>query len=95
MREPIDLGRLLDRALEISDYESKKRAFANQNQTGGSKKGMGIAAFLHGAGFTGSGERYLSSVVGVEGCADGSCASPGVEHGIWSGNEHGAEPDCG
>ncbi len=33
---------------------------------------MGIAAFLHGAGFTGSGERYLSSVVGVEGCADGS-----------------------
>ena len=26
---------------------------------------------LHGAGFTGSGERYLASVVGVEGCADG------------------------
>src|SRR5437764_11939246 len=36
------------------------------------KKGIGVAAFLHGAGFTGSGERYLSSVVGVEGCADGS-----------------------
>src|ERR1700730_18447823 len=33
---------------------------------------MGIAAFLHGAGFRGSGERYLSSVVGVEGCADGN-----------------------
>ena len=33
---------------------------------------MGIATFLHGAGFTGSGERYLASVVGVEGCADGS-----------------------
>jgi CO/xanthine dehydrogenase Mo-binding subunit len=33
---------------------------------------VGIAAFLHGAGFTGSGERYLSSVVGVEGCADGT-----------------------
>jgi CO/xanthine dehydrogenase Mo-binding subunit len=32
---------------------------------------MGIAAFLHGAGFTGSGERYLASVVGVEGRADG------------------------
>ncbi len=36
------------------------------------KKGMGIAAFLHGAGFTGSGERYLASVVGVEGCDDGT-----------------------
>ena len=35
------------------------------------RKGMGIAAFLHGAGFTGSGERYLASVVGVEGCANG------------------------
>src|SRR6202044_2895626 len=31
----------------------------------------GIATFLHGAGFTGSGERYLASVVGVQGCADG------------------------
>jgi len=72
VREPIDLRGLLDRALEVSDYHAKKRNFAKQNQLGASKKGMGLAAFLHGAGFTGSGERYLSSVVGVEGCADGS-----------------------
>jgi CO/xanthine dehydrogenase Mo-binding subunit len=72
VREPIHLGNLLDRALEASDYHSKKKSFANHNQSGATPKGMGIAAFLHGAGFTGSGERYLSSVVGVEGCADGS-----------------------
>jgi CO/xanthine dehydrogenase Mo-binding subunit len=72
IREPIDLGKLLDRALEISDYHSKKQNFAKQNQRGTFRKGIGIAAFLHGAGFTGSGERYLSSVVGVEGCSDGS-----------------------
>src|SRR5258708_24056197 len=36
------------------------------------KKGIGIAAFLHGAGFTGSGERYLNSLVGVEAYAEGS-----------------------
>ncbi len=72
VREPIDLRRLLDRALNVSDYESKKQRFATENQSGATRKGMGIAAFLHGAGFTGSGERYLSSVVGVEGCADGS-----------------------
>jgi len=71
VREPIDLGKLLDRALEESDYHSKKKRFANQNQHGTIRKGIGIAAFLHGAGFTGSGERYLSSLVGVEGCADG------------------------
>jgi CO/xanthine dehydrogenase Mo-binding subunit len=72
VRESINLGKMLDRALEVSDYHSKKQRFARQNQIGDTRKGMGIAAFLHGAGFTGSGERYLSSVVGVEGCADGS-----------------------
>jgi CO/xanthine dehydrogenase Mo-binding subunit len=72
VREPIDLEKLLDRALELSDYRAKKNRFAKENQAGTSRKGMGIAAFLHGAGFTGSGERHLSSVVGVEGCADGS-----------------------
>jgi CO/xanthine dehydrogenase Mo-binding subunit len=72
VREPIDLGKLLDRALEVSDYHAKRQRFANESRIGATRKGMGIAAFLHGAGFTGSGERYLSSVVGVEGCADGS-----------------------
>src|SRR6266849_5723641 len=72
IREEIDLGKLLDRALELSDYTAKKTRFAQENAVGPIKKGMGIAAFLHGAGFTGSGERYLASVVGVEGCADGN-----------------------
>ena len=72
VREPINLGKLLDRALEVSDYHAKHQRFASENHLGSAKKGLGIAAFLHGAGFTGSGERFLSSVVGVEGCADGS-----------------------
>ncbi len=71
VREPIDLNKLLDRALKLSDYQAKKERFAKENASGTSRKGIGIAAFLHGAGFTGSGERNLSSVVGVEGCADG------------------------
>jgi CO/xanthine dehydrogenase Mo-binding subunit len=71
VRETIDLGKLLDRALELSDYHAKKKRYSAKNGPGGIRKGVGVAAFLHGAGFTGSGERYLSSVVGVEGCADG------------------------
>src|SRR5208282_2753699 len=71
VREPIDLGKLLDRALTLSEYHSKRQRFASENRSSTTKRGMGIAAFLHGAGFTGSGERYLNSVVGVEGCADG------------------------
>ena len=70
--DPIDLGRLLDRAMELSDYPAKKARFARENQQGNCKKGIGIAAFLHGAGFTGAGERYLSSVVGVEASEDGT-----------------------
>jgi CO/xanthine dehydrogenase Mo-binding subunit len=71
IRENIDLDHLLDRALELSDYAAKKTRFAKENKNGKCRKGMGIAAFLHGAGFTGSGERYLNSLVGVEAGADG------------------------
>ena len=71
IREPIDLDQLLERALALSDYRAKKERFREQNDSATHKKGIGIAAFLHGAGFTGSGERYLASVVGVEACADG------------------------
>jgi CO/xanthine dehydrogenase Mo-binding subunit len=72
VNEGIDLGKLLDRALELSDYPAKKKTFAEENQHSTRKKGIGVAAFLHGAGFTGSGERFLGSVVGVEACADGT-----------------------
>jgi CO/xanthine dehydrogenase Mo-binding subunit len=71
VNEKIDLNHLLDRALELSGYEAKRARFAIENKSAARKKGMGIAAFLHGAGFTGSGERYLSSVVAVEAHADG------------------------
>jgi CO/xanthine dehydrogenase Mo-binding subunit len=72
INEPVDLDKLLDRALEAAEYHAKKKRFARENPSGPVKKGIGVATFLHGAGFTGSGERYLSSVVGVEGCADGT-----------------------
>jgi CO/xanthine dehydrogenase Mo-binding subunit len=72
VREEINLGKLLDRALDLSHYNEKKTRFAQDNAKGSIKRGVGVAAVLHGAGFTGSGERYLASVVGVDGCADGS-----------------------
>jgi CO/xanthine dehydrogenase Mo-binding subunit len=72
VNEPIDLGNLLDRALETSSYHAKKETFSRENQQSSRKKGIGIASFLHGAGFTGSGERFLGSIVGVETTAGGS-----------------------
>ncbi|HWY54195.1 MAG TPA: xanthine dehydrogenase family protein molybdopterin-binding subunit [Terriglobales bacterium] len=69
--EETNLDKLLNRALELADYDSQKARFESENARNSKKKGIGIAAFLHGAGFTGSGERYLSSVVGVEVLSDG------------------------
>lgn len=71
INETIDLPKLLDRALDLSAYHLRKEHFGQENQRGQIKKGIGIAAFLHGAGFTGSGERYLGSIVGLEACPDG------------------------
>jgi CO/xanthine dehydrogenase Mo-binding subunit len=71
IQEDIDLGALMDRALAESDYAGKRERFARENPAGTVKRGIGFASFLHGAGFTGSGERFLQSVVGVEATAEG------------------------
>ena len=66
MREPVILDKLLDRALAQSDYHAKRTRFAQENRISAVKRGLGIAAFYHGSGFTGSGERYLNSLAGVD-----------------------------
>jgi CO/xanthine dehydrogenase Mo-binding subunit len=71
IQDPIVMQHLLDRALELSDYQAKVERFKVHNQTSTQKKGIGMAAFLHGAGFTGSGERYLNAVVGLEAISTG------------------------
>jgi CO/xanthine dehydrogenase Mo-binding subunit len=71
MREPIDLPALLDRALTLSDYRAKRARFDRSNTDAALKHGIGFAAFMHGAGFTGSGEDHLASVVTVEASAEG------------------------
>jgi CO/xanthine dehydrogenase Mo-binding subunit len=71
IHENVDLNRLLDRAFEVTNYHEKRKQFARENLTASKKKGIGFASFMHGAGFTGSGEVYLASVVGAETTAEG------------------------
>ncbi len=72
IREKVDMDQLLDRAFELTDYHRKRQSFAASNTNGERvKKGIGFASFMHGAGFTGSGEVYLSSIVGAEGTPEG------------------------
>ena len=71
IHQPIDLDALLNRALEVSGYHEKTERFTRDNAGSPIKRGIGFATFMHGAGFTGSGERYLNSLVGLEATPEG------------------------
>ncbi len=71
VRERVDMARLMERAFELSDYRAKLRRFARENPHSRIKKGIGFASFMHGAGFTGSGESYMASEVAVQATAEG------------------------
>src|SRR5437870_611887 len=84
IHEGVDMEGLLNRAFELSDYHAKRDRFARENDVAQAvslrsqtnslrnmKKGIGFASFMHGAGFTGSGEVYLQSVVGAEATPEG------------------------
>lgn len=80
LRENVDMRALLDRALERSGYEEKRARYDAENRHAAQgllpgrahlRRGIGVATFMHGAGFTGSGERYLASKVTVDCDAEG------------------------
>ncbi len=50
--DPIILPSLIDKAIEMSDYKRKIIEYSKP----GSNRGIGMSFFLHGCGFTGSGE---------------------------------------
>jgi CO/xanthine dehydrogenase Mo-binding subunit len=75
IRERVEMDHLLTRALTLSNYHEKRERFARENVESngfGKKRGIGFATFMHGAGFTGSGEVYLQSIVSAEATVEGS-----------------------
>ena len=64
--DKVDMQGLLTRALSESGYHDKRERFDRENPDATVKRGIGFAAFMHGAGFTGSGERRLNSLVEIE-----------------------------
>jgi CO/xanthine dehydrogenase Mo-binding subunit len=71
IRQPLHLPALQRRALTHTGYSEKRARFPVDNRNSLVKKGIGFATFFHGAGFTGSGERYLQSVVTLSVSAQG------------------------
>ena len=66
IREKVDMAHLMDRAFDLSGYHAKRKRFQGENPRSGIKRGIGFATFLHGAGFTGSGEEYLASEAALD-----------------------------
>ena len=68
----VDRAALLDRAVELSGWREKESAHARLARSDPwLRRGLGVACFHHGAGFTGSGEVMLDSRLDVAGMPDG------------------------
>jgi CO/xanthine dehydrogenase Mo-binding subunit len=65
---------VLNAAIERSNYLEKRQAIETENalaSNGEKRRGIGLSFFLHGAGFTGSGEARMKAQAGVEITAEG------------------------
>jgi CO/xanthine dehydrogenase Mo-binding subunit len=72
IKDGVDMSAMLERAMELSSYRAKESQHMQFNATHAYlRRGIGLASFLHGAGFTGSGETMLKSEAWVEGLPDG------------------------
>ena len=69
--EKVNMDHLMDRAFVLSGYHAKRKLFEAGNRESTIRRGIGFATFLHGAGFTGSGEEYLASEVAAEATSEG------------------------
>ncbi len=71
VKEKIKLNSVVEKALIESDFHKKRKAFVKTNKNSPIKKGIGLAVFMHGAGFTGSGETFLASIAAVKATPEG------------------------
>lgn len=72
IKDKVDMPALLDKTLAYAEYEMRRAEHESFNKTHPYlKRGIGFSTFMHGSGFTGSGETMLSSKAQVEGLPDG------------------------
>ncbi len=72
INDGVDRIALMDNTLDVANYHDKIKQHAEFNREHPyTRRGIGFATFLHGAGFTGAGEVWLASEAWVEGHPDG------------------------
>ncbi len=75
LREDCSAATVLAEAIKRTDFCRKRREFAGTN------RGIGLALFMHGAGFTGAGEVKLASKASLELVERVSTSAPGLQPG--------------
>ncbi len=72
IKDGVDRIEVLDTALASSEWDARRAEIERHNAADPLvKRGLGLAMFHHGAGFTGNGEVMLQSVVHVAGTQEG------------------------
>jgi len=66
LRESVGVEECIERAVAESRYEEKRAAYAEAPKGARTRRGIGVSVFMHGAGFTGSGERRLKGKVQID-----------------------------
>ncbi len=64
LTESVSARDVLEAALDASEYEAKRIAFRDRED--GRWRGVGVALWMHGCGFTGNGERHLASRLRID-----------------------------
>jgi CO/xanthine dehydrogenase Mo-binding subunit len=65
LTESVGVEECIERAVKESGYVEKRARYGTRTE-GRKRRGVGAAVFMHGAGFTGSGERRLKGKVQVD-----------------------------
>jgi CO/xanthine dehydrogenase Mo-binding subunit len=67
LRESVGVEECIESAVQASGYYEKRAKYAGASPAGARvRRGIGASVFMHGAGFTGSGERRLKGRVQVD-----------------------------
>ncbi len=71
LKESVGVAECIERAVAESGYQEKRARYAQEGETrrpdgARVRRGIGACVFMHGAGFTGSGERRLKGKVQVD-----------------------------
>jgi CO/xanthine dehydrogenase Mo-binding subunit len=66
LAESVGVDECVAKAMDASEYVAKRAAYDAAPKTGRVRRGIGASVFMHGAGFTGSGERRLKGKVRVD-----------------------------